>query len=187
MRVTEPTIGAAVALRQRKWDGSSHRRASMLYLGSDKFGGWLANADGSPFPVDSEARDPARVSVRRGTHVMLVPHAGCYLAHFNAPPHRTAVYADITTAPEFCADGSGWSIAAVDLELDVVRSADGQAWIEDEDEFAAHTVRYGYPPEIVARTRVAADEVLAAALHGTEPFGAIWRSWVSRAAAILCV
>lgn len=35
----------------------------------------------------------------------------------------------------------------VDLDLDVVRRFDGSAEILDEDEFAEHQVRYGYPPE----------------------------------------
>ncbi|GAB3748394.1 hypothetical protein [Microlunatus parietis] len=56
---------------------------------------------------------------------------------------------------------------------------------EDEDEFAAHIVRYGYPEELVARTRATADEVLIAARDGFEPFGTAWRSWVDRAGTVL--
>ncbi|MFC7625655.1 DUF402 domain-containing protein [Microlunatus sp. GCM10028923] len=179
---TEPGIGEPVTLRQRKWDGAAHRQARMLFLGSDQHGGWLANADGSPFPFDAaEAGTELR---RRAAHAMLIPRTGGFLAHFNAPPHRTALYADVTTVPEFSDDGSGWAIRAVDLDLDVVAAADGRCWIEDEDEFAAHTVRYRYPETVVAGARATADELLAAVRAGSEPFGTAWRHWVDRAATV---
>ncbi|NYH91440.1 DUF402 domain-containing protein [Actinopolymorpha rutila] len=61
---------------------------------------------------------------------MLVPHDGYYLAHFNAPTSENVIYADITTLPEFAHDGNGWVIAAADMDLDVVRHADGRVWID---------------------------------------------------------
>lgn len=184
MRRPEPEIGTPVSLRMRKWDGSPHRQASMVYLGSDEYGGWLTNSDGSPFPTGTEIRNPGDSSVRRATHVMLVPHDGCYLAHFNSPPSRTSIYADITTAPEFGRGRTGWVIGVADMDLDVVRRVDGQNWIEDEDEFAAHTVGYGYPADVVATTRAAADTVLAAVRDESEPFGTTWRRWIDRLDAI---
>ncbi|WP_180935649.1 DUF402 domain-containing protein [Nocardioides ungokensis] len=36
-------------------------------------------------------------------------------------------------------------LRAVDLDLDVVRGRTGRVWIDDEDEFAEHRVRFGYP------------------------------------------
>jgi len=38
----------------------------------------------------------------------------------------------------------------VDLDLDVVLTREGHLFVDDEDEFAAHQVELGYPPEVVA-------------------------------------
>lgn len=177
---TEPTVGTPVNLRQRKWDGSPHRQSSMEYLGSDEYGGWLANADGSPFPNNVDPLLLAESRAGRGTHAMFLPRHGCFLAHFNAPPNSATVYTDITTLPEFHHDGSAWVIAAIDMDLDVVLGADGRSWIEDEDEFAEHTDRYGYPDDVVRRMQSTADEVLAAIRNRSEPFGTAWHRWVDR-------
>ena len=55
------------------------------------------------------------------------------------------VYVDITTVPVW----SGDTVTAVDLDLDVVRGWTGRVWVDDEDEFAAHRVRYAYPSDLV--------------------------------------
>lgn len=179
MRKPEPEIGEPVSLRMRKWDGSPHRQTMMAYLGSDEYGRWLT------IPTGIEVRQPGASSISRAAHVMLIPHDGCFLAHFNAPPSRNSIYADITTAPEFGRDGTGWVIAVADMDLDVVRRADGRIWIDDEDEFAAHAVSYGYPADVVASTRASADAVLAAVREESEPFGTTWRRWIDRLDAIV--
>jgi uncharacterized protein len=166
MRVpeTEPEIGEPVSYRMRKWDGSPHRQTMMVYVGSDEFGRWLS------IPTSLvEVRQSGSTSISRAAHVMLLPHRGCFLAHFNAPPSRNAIYADVTTAAEFGLDGDGWVITVVDMDLDVVRRADGRTWIEDEDEFAEHTVSYGYPADVVARTRATADALLTVVREELEP------------------
>ena len=53
------------------------------------------------------------------------------------------VYVDITTPPVW----DGTVLRAVDLDLDVVRGNTGRVWVDDEDEFADHRVRFGYPDE----------------------------------------
>ncbi|MGQ4390492.1 DUF402 domain-containing protein [Streptomyces sp. SAS_270] len=69
----------------------------------------------------------------------------------------------------------------VDLDLDVCRiRADGSVFVDDEDEFAVHQVRYGYPPDVVARA-VAASEWLSAALReGMQPFGDHYLTWLDQ-------
>ena len=175
----EPEVGEPVSYRMRKWDGSPHRQTMMVYLGSDDYGRWLS------IPTGLEVVRPDSSSADRAAHVMLVPHDGCFLAHFNAPPARNAIYADITTTPEFGRDRSGWVLAVADMDLDVVRRANGRIWIEDEDEFAAHTVSYGYPADVVATTRATADALLAAVREEREPFGTRWRQWIDRVNAIV--
>lgn len=70
----------------------------------------------------------------------------------------------------------------MDLDLDVVRRFDGSAEILDEDEFAEHRVRYGYPPEVTDHAERAASAMLAAVTSGTEPFGQVCRGWRSESA-----
>jgi protein associated with RNAse G/E len=70
----------------------------------------------------------------------------------------------------------------VDLDLDVVRLVDGTASIVDQDEFAEHRVRYGYPPDVIAETVRVTDEVLAAVQAGQAPFaGGAAEAWIERA------
>lgn len=183
MRGTDPRppVGSPVDFRQRKWDKTPHREAALVYLGADEYGGWLTNSDRSQFPVNAAASD----AKTDAAHVMLIPYDASYIAHFNTPPNPTAIYIDITTIPDFSKNGDGWLIAAVDMDLDVVRDAHGASWIEDEDEFAAHSVRYRYPIDMVDRSRATADGVLAAVRRQREPFATTWQSWVDRVDPVL--
>jgi protein associated with RNAse G/E len=68
----------------------------------------------------------------------------------------------------------------VDLDLDVIRvRATGSVEVVDEDEFAEHQVRYGYPEDVVRRAREVADR-LAATLNHTEPFAGAYRRCAGR-------
>lgn len=170
----EPVIGEPVNLRMRKWDGSPHRQTTLAYLGSDEYGRWFTIPGGVRVP------QPDTSSVGWATHVMLLPHDGRFLAHFNAPTARNHLYADITTPPELRRVEAGWVIDVIDMDLDVVHHADGRIWIEDEEEFADHTDHYDYPADLVAATRRTADALLAAVRNNAEPFGTTWRHWIDR-------
>ena len=61
-------------------------------------------------------------------------------------------------------------LRAVDLDLDVVRGNTGRVWVDDEDEFADHRVRFGYPDEIAAAAMASCDRVHAAVVAGTAPY-----------------
>ncbi|WP_152361332.1 DUF402 domain-containing protein [Microlunatus speluncae] len=170
----QPEFGEPVRVRFRKWDGSPHWRTSMAYLGVDEHGHWLGSHPGV------QVSRPGAAFRGTATTARLIPHTGCFVANLNLPPAKITGYIDITTPPEFGRDEDGWVLGAVDLDLDVVRSADGRVWIDDEDEFVDHAVRYGYPADVITRTRATADEVLGAVLAGAEPFGTEWRRWTER-------
>jgi hypothetical protein len=169
VRPGSPEMGELVSLRLLKWGGSPHRQTMMSYLGRDEHGCWLGH-----LVTPADGREPGRPGVT------LVPRHGCFVAHFKQPPSLNWVYADITTEPAFSRDAAGWSVVAVDLDLDVVRRDDGRVWVDDEDEFAEHTVSFGYPADIVAAVRRTADAVLAAVRGEAEPFGTTWRRWIER-------
>lgn len=67
---------------------------------------------------------------------------------------------------------TGTTLSFVDLDLDVRIFPDGHYDILDEDEFAAHAVEFGYPPDVQRGARQALEDVLALWRAGAPPFGA---------------
>jgi hypothetical protein len=155
----------------RKYDGSLHWHLSMRRLGADRHGVWLGHpaggvmrkGDGPPIPI-------------RHAHVGLIPPAG-WTAWFNSAPEAIEIYCDVTTVPVWPTDRE---VTMVDLDLDVCRlRADGSVQLLDEDEFAAHQIRYGYPHDVVDAASRTAVRLRAALGDGTEPFAAAYRSWLA--------
>jgi protein associated with RNAse G/E len=67
----------------------------------------------------------------------------------------------------------------VDLDLDVVRRrADRSVSIVDQDEFAEHQIRYGYPAGVIAAAERAAERLHAAIIGGRQPFADGYRRWL---------
>ena len=160
----------------RKFDGALHWNHPACRLGEDDLGCWLGVA--------------ARTRMRRGEpewgpaeapFVMLIPRDAWWTATFNAEPHRTEIYCDVTTVPRW---PSPQEVTMVDLDLDVRRRRAGAVERLDEDEFAEHRVRFGYPPEVVAAATAAADWLFAAIEARVEPFGTGYRNWLDRAVAL---
>jgi hypothetical protein len=72
-------------------------------------------------------------------------------------------------------------VSAVDLDLDVVRSRVGRTWVDDEDEFAAHRVRFGYPEDVVRDASASCDAVLADVAARRGPYdGVCGPAWITR-------
>jgi uncharacterized protein len=95
---------------------------------------------------------------------------------FNPPPRTSEVYCDITTPAHWEDD----TVRIIDLDLDVVRRrATGTVELRDEDEFADHQVRFGYPDELVTEARAAAERLFGALGDGSEPFATTYRKWLS--------
>lgn len=162
----------AVRVVYTKYDGSLHWNHSAIALGEDEHGLWLGCPQGTP--------------MRRGTQpavtfpsgfVMLIPRDGWWTACFNAAPNKTEIYADITTVPQW---PDARTVTMVDLDLDVIRRRTGKIILDDEDEFAEHRVRYGYPAEVVDSARRSADWLLAAVSSDTQPFAGDYRRWLER-------
>jgi hypothetical protein len=71
----------------------------------------------------------------------------------------------------------------IDLDLDVSRWRDtGAVRVLDEDEFAEHQARYGYPDGVVAQAERTARWLLAAVSDGDEPFASAYRPWLAHVA-----
>lgn len=184
--------GAAVRVAMSKWGDRPHWSYEATYLGSDEHGDWLGVPAGTPMrrpgadyvpPVDQVVLAPARLGGphhtdgRRATSspaTELDPELG-WVATFHAEGGVVEVYVDIATPPVW----RGSVLHAVDLDLDVVRVPNGRVWVDDEDEFADHRVRLGYPDEVVSHAAISCEFVTGALRDRVPPYdGATAAGWL---------
>ncbi len=146
-----------------KWGGLPHWEFDALRLGEDDHGTWLGAPSGTLMTR------PGATFHNGVDQLVLVPDAA-YVASFYAPaeggPSPCEVYVDISTVPSMGAD----AVTAVDLDLDVVRGWTGRVWVDDEDEFAAHRVRLGYPRHVVDLAVSSCETVRRAVESALPPF-----------------
>ncbi|XVU29893.1 DUF402 domain-containing protein [Actinoplanes sp. CA-054009] len=156
----------------RKYDGRLHRRLVMRRLGEDAHGAWL----GAPAGTTVHSGVPGRDFVTRHDTVRLVPVGQWWTAIFFAEPGEWDVYCDITTPAVWREPGS---VVMVDLDLDVQRERDsGRVELLDEDEFEVNARAYGYPADVVAGARGAAERLVAGLGSRVEPFGVSGKGWL---------
>jgi uncharacterized protein len=153
----------------RKWPDRPHWEHDAVRLGRDEHGSWLGAASGT---LMSRPGASFRTSQPQ---VTLVPPADRFVATFYA--HGGAVpcevYVDITTVPVWSDD----TVTAYDLDLDVVRGWTGRVWVDDEDEFADHRVRYAYPPELARSAVASCDAVRRAVEQRRPPYDGVADRW----------
>jgi uncharacterized protein len=163
--------GRDVRVVYTKYDGSLHWHHTARYLGEDKHGTWLGAAAGTPIQRGSEP--PV---VLEWPWVQLIPAGQWWTAAYNADPAATEIYCDITTEARWLHPGE---VTMADLDLDVLRlRQDGQVLLVDENEFADHQVRYGYPAEVIRSAEQAADWLIKAIRARAEPFGTGYQDWL---------
>ncbi|MFC3988556.1 DUF402 domain-containing protein [Actinoplanes siamensis] len=166
-----------VDLVLRKYDGRPHRRVTGHLLGEDEFGAWIGTPRGTRVRYSYGLR---RVSWTRSDSVRLIPRDAWWMAMFSAEPSRSEIYCDVTTPARRTGPAE---FTVIDLDIDLIRMRpDGRVVIDDEDEFAEHRVRFGYPDDVVAGATAAAAELHAALTGGAEPFAGRYREWLARAA-----
>ena len=158
-----------------KWVDRPHWEFEGLFLGSDEHGDWIGIRGGTPFSR------PGADYVAPVDQVGLVPAPGPeeergWLATFHATGGPVRVYVDMTTPPAW----HGKELRAVDLDLDVVQGPTGRVWVDDEDEFAEHRVRYGYPEEVARLAMSSCDRVQAAVTAGLAPYDGTSARWFER-------
>ncbi|SEO10041.1 DUF402 domain-containing protein [Actinacidiphila rubida] len=160
-----------VRVDYHKYDGSLHWNLRMRRLGEDEHGVWLGlPANG----ITRKGHNPAVLVPE--AHVILFPRGDWWTATFNDAPRKTEIYCDITTPPEWPSQDT---VTMVDLDLDVLRKRGADApLLVDEDEFAEHQVRYGYPPDVVTAAQDAAERLMVAVRDGTGPFDGSHERWL---------
>jgi uncharacterized protein len=158
-----------VHVDERKWPDTLHWQFDARRLGEDEHGAWLHVP---PSTVARRGAEPAR-RLEHG-FVMCVPPEAWWVIEFywDHPIHE--VYVNIGTPPR----RTGGRVRQVDLDLDVVRHLDGSVELLDEDEFLAHRAQLGYPADLVAGARAAADHAVDLLRRGAEPFGGVACDWI---------
>lgn len=155
----------------RKFDGSLHWNYETRLLGEDDHGIWVGADSGTVVH-----RGPLRTGPVEAPHVLLFPRQAWWTACFNAAPHRTEIYCDITTVPHWVKETE---VTMIDLDLDVRRRRAGEIELLDEDEFAAHQVKYAYPADVIAEAQTSAAWLFGAVTQRTEPFGHRYLDWLA--------
>ncbi|MBT8240848.1 MAG: DUF402 domain-containing protein, partial [Acidimicrobiia bacterium] len=137
-----------------KYPDLLHWRHDMTRLGEDEHGVWVGMPSGGTV---QRGHEPPR----RHPHPMVsvIADGAWFVPIFSPTDPRFSVYVDICTPPTW---SSPDRIEAVDLDLDVAVSPDGEMSVLDEDEFADHQVRFGYPDELVIGAEAAAEYVRSA-------------------------
>ena len=90
------------------------------------------------------------------------------------------MYVDVTVPPVW----SGNELVACDLDLDIVRWATGEVFVDDEDEFAEHQVSLGYPPEVIEAARASTDRLLGLITTGHPPYDGSALPWFDLLASV---
>ncbi|MBI2243777.1 MAG: DUF402 domain-containing protein [Nocardioides sp.] len=173
-----PDPGDRVRVVMTKWRDGPHWEFEADYLGRDEHGDWLGILAGTRM-----AR-PGATYVAPTDQVGLAPAPGPdaargWLATFHAVGGPVRVYVDVTTPPVW----DGPVLRTVDLDLDVVRGNTGRVWVEDEDEFADHRIRLGYPDELVRAALASCDRVRAAIEAATAPYDGTAEAWLTQVGA----
>jgi len=144
MNDARPAPGSEMIIQWRKWDGSPHWRHESVYLGADEWGDWVGQ------PTGWRSERPGREFLAPGPNVTLIPRQTDFALTVNREhPKQMRVYIDLGwdvrwTDDPFLATG-------IDMDLDVVRVEGEQGtWVDDRDEWTEHSVRYGYPAEVMA-------------------------------------
>jgi len=155
----------------RKYDGSLHWHMTMRWLAEDEHGVWT----GASPPSTMRKGDGPQVTFHHA-QIMLFPRDAWWTAAFNDAPELTEIYCDITTPARW---PSPEEVTMIDLDLDVRRTRGGPVELLDEDEFAEHQARYGYPAEVISAAERSAAWLQAALADQREPFADVYRSYLA--------
>ena len=166
--------GTPVRVEMTKWPDRPHWVFGGRYLGADEHGDWIA------FPAGSRFTRPGADVTMPNDQVGLVPAPHLdergWLATFHGPGSDFRLYVDMATPPVW----DGVTLRSVDLDLDVIQGVSGRVWVDDEDEFAAHRIRWSYPQEVVEQALASCRAVEAAVRRGDPPFDGSSAPWLAR-------
>lgn len=182
----------------RKWDGSPHWRHECVYLGADEWGDWVGQPIGwrSARPgarLDADGPNvtlvpkPAVDHVGRRHKVTLIPPAADHAVTINRDhPKHMRIYIDLGWDVRW-SDDDPLLATGIDMDLDVIRldkdrdPAEGPSgtWVDDRDEWAEHSIRFGYPADVVAHLESLTDDLEERVRARVAPFDdAVGDGWL---------
>lgn len=179
MSDARPAAGAEMIFQWRKWDGSPHWRHECVYLGADRWGDWVGQ------PTGWHSVRPGAAFHAATPNVTLVPPSADFALTVNRRhPRGMRVYIDL-----------GWDVrwsddpllaTGIDMDLDVVRvEGERGTWVDDRDEWAEHSERYGYPAAVMRHLEELALDLETRVRERTAPFDdATADPWLDRLEAL---
>lgn len=164
-------IDETVRIDFRKWGGQRHWQFAMHRLGEDEHGLWLWSPPGSPM---QRGHEPVKLSP--STNLKLIPENKWWTAIW-AWQRRHDLYIDIITPAQW----RGTTVTMIDIDLDIVRWADGRVEILDEDEFLEHQEAFQYPQRLIDTARATTARLALAVEARHEPFDEVAAQWMAEA------
>jgi uncharacterized protein len=162
--------GRVIEVRAFKWPRRLTAVARARLLGEDEFGRWLGVARGDPWwGADGTYGGEFEASL-----VKVVPGDTFWTACFN--PLEPLVDVDIVLPVRWTGD----TLEEIDLELDILRYADGSVRVRDREEFERMRVEWAMPNDVVERAEETCARVREMVEQGAEPFGEVGRAWLAR-------
>ena len=160
----------SIEVRVFKWPRRPTNVAVAQFLGEDTFGRWLGIAKGAAW----WAADRSRSGVFEASLVKLVPSGTFWTVCFH--PSDPVVDVDIVLPVQWVDD----VLEEVDLELDILRNADGRVYVRDQDKFGQVGAAWAMPDDIVAQAEATCEQMRRWVERGDEPFGEVGRAWLAR-------
>lgn len=159
-----------IEVRVFKWPHRAKAVALAWRLGEDAFGQWLGVIQGTLW----WAADYSRSGVFESSFVKLVPSRTFWTACFH--PVDPVVDVDIVLPVRWIAD----VLEEVDLELDILRSADGSVQVRDREAFTRVQEVWAMSANVAKQAEETCEQVRALVERGVEPFGTVGHAWLAR-------
>lgn len=162
---SEPRPGDAVTVRAYKYDEVPYRR----------WAGRLRERTADRLVLDAtfgpevEGRSPFFAG-DRALEFFYFDRGYNVIAGYAPDGALRACYCNICRPATLAVTADGPEVRFVDLDIDVLVQPDGACVVTDEDEFARHAARYGYPPEVQEAAQAAVAALLAAVRGRRPPF-----------------
>lgn len=173
-KAANPTRGELIVSRNRKFDGKAHWVVPGRYLGEDQFGHWIFQGTGEFISR------PGAALYTGSDAILLIPHQGDWVATFYDDAHPDGVELYIDLAIDFFWKRIRPSVVEfhmIDMDLDVVRSKRRGLYIDDEDEFAEHSLLMKYPAELHTRLQNECAALFAEVKARKAPFDGRDGTW----------
>ncbi|WP_195849428.1 MULTISPECIES: DUF402 domain-containing protein [Arthrobacter] len=171
-----PQLGELIVARNRKYNGDAHWVVPGRYLGRDNYGHWVFQGSGEFISR------PGTALYTASDATLLIPHEGDWVATFFDRTHPSGVELYIDLATEFSwqrIQPAAVEFHMVDMDLDVIRTAERGLFVDDQDEFAAHRVLMDYPAELCTRMESTTAALMDAVASRQAPFDGRDAAWLT--------